>query len=125
MNEPLPEKDLEALFDRQRAADHERAPGFHAMRTKALATTTAVSPMMPAMWRWALSGAAALTLGLAAILSLHHPAKAPTASTAALARELEQIDAALQKSLAAQTDLTAWQSPTDFLLNSTDYKPTP
>jgi len=27
-----------------------------------------------------------------------------------------RIDAALQKNLAARSDLTAWQSPTDFLL---------
>ena len=124
MNDPLPEEDLKALFARQRAADHDRAPTFHAMRTRALASQ-ASAPAMPVGWRWAWSGAAALALGLAAVLSLHRAEKAPIASGEKLVRELDRIDDAVQKSLAAQHDLTACQSPTDFLLNSTDYKPTP
>ena len=124
MNEPLPEENLKALFARQRTADHQRAPSVHALRTRALATQSAASAMTP-LWRWALSGAAALGLALATILSLHHTAKPPIASRDALVHELEQIDAALKKSLAAQEDLTAWQSPTDFLLNPTHNEHTP
>lgn len=117
MNEPISDEDLNALFERQRAADHERAPGFHALRTRVLADNAAHSPTLPLVWRWALSGAAALGVGLAAVLSLHHLTKAPAVSPDALAREIEQIDDAVQKSLAAQHAFTAWQSPTDFLLN--------
>jgi len=125
MNEPNPDEDLNALFSRRRAADHERAPGFHAMRTRVLTARAAVSPSLPPAWRWALSGAAALGLSLAAVLSLHQPARAPSVSAAALVREIDQIDTALQKSLAAQHDLTAWQAPTDFLLHPSHNENTP
>jgi hypothetical protein len=125
MNEPIPDEDLQALFARRRSADHERTPGFSAMRSRVLGTAAAAPSLMPLMWRWALSGAAALGLGLATVLSLHHSTKAPPVSRNRLARELEQIDAALQKSLAAQNARTAWQSPTDFLLNPTRNENTP
>ena len=36
MSEPIPDDDLEALFARQRVADRERSPAFHAMRTRSL-----------------------------------------------------------------------------------------
>ena len=123
MNELNPDENLKALFDRQRAADHDRAPGFHAMRTRALAAGAGTPRSMPLAWRWALSGAAAL--GLAAILSLHHPAPAPTRSHDVVVREIDQIDAAVQRSLAAQHELTAWQSPTDFLLHPINIANTP
>ena len=125
MNEPTPEDDLKALFDRQRTSDHEQAPAFHAMRTQALRATPPTSSPLPFAWRSALLGTAALVLVLTTLLSLHHPESAPAISHDALARELDQIDAALQKSLAAQDALTAGQSPTDFLLHPTHNENTP
>jgi len=130
MNDPIPDEDLKGLFERQRAADHERAPEFHAMRTRALAAQTANPPKMPLAWRWALPGAVAIGLGLAAVLSLHHAAKSPTAAPDTLAREFDEIDAALKGSLAAQNAAAAqfsteppslfpaWASPTASLLDS-------
>jgi len=125
MNDPMPEEDLKGLFARQQAADHERAPSFHAMRTRALTARAAFSPARPATWRWVFSGAAACGLALAAVLSLPHSTKAPVIAPDALAREFDALDATLQKSLAAQNELTAWQSPTDFLLHPNHNENTP
>jgi len=125
MNEPMSDEDLKALFDRRRAADEERAPAFHAMRTRALAARAAHSPARPLAWRWAWSGAAALCLALVATLVLRHSTKAPVVAQAALTREFAELDATLEKSLAAQRELTAWQSPTDFLLQPTHNDTTP
>lgn len=119
MSDHIPDDDLEALFTRQRAADHRRAPSFHALRTGALAAGSTTTQAMPWTLRWALTGVAALSLMLAGILAFHHTPQPPPGSQAALAQELDAIDAALQKSIAAQESLTAWQSPTDFLLAST------
>jgi hypothetical protein len=123
MNEPLPEDDLHALFERQRAADHEHAPGFHAMRARALASAKS-SRLRPVAWPWTLAGSAAAAIALAAMIFLNPPAKPRLAPRDTVIRELDQIDAALQKTLAAREDLTAWQSPTDFLLNSSNNKST-
>jgi hypothetical protein len=116
MSELMPDDDLEALFTRQRAADRERSPAFHAMRTRALATdaTAAQSAPSPA-WRWLLPTGAALALGIVLMLATHHPTTPPSSSDT-LARQLDDIEAALQRSAAAEHELTAWQSPTDFLL---------
>jgi hypothetical protein len=119
MSEPLPDEDLQALFDRQRRADHERTPTFHALRSRALTSRPNAPRRIPAGWRWAMTGTAAFGLALAAILALHQPVRPPLAAREMLVRQLDQVDAALEKSLAAQSALTAWQSPTDFLLNST------
>jgi hypothetical protein len=125
MNDPMSDEDLKALFTRQRAADDERGPAFHAMRTRALAARAANSPAMPLAWRWMLSGAAALCLALLAVLSLHYSTKAPVTAQDTLTREFAELDATLEKSLAAQRELTAWQSPTDFLLPPTHNDTTP
>ncbi len=125
MNDPIPEEDLKALFARQKVADDERAPSFHAMRTWALAAQAAIAPARPATWRWVLSGAAACCLALVAVLSSHHSTKTPALAQEALAREFDELDATLQKSLAAQSELTAWQSPTDFLLHPNHNENTP
>ncbi|MDR3406742.1 MAG: hypothetical protein P4L99_29925 [Chthoniobacter sp.] len=125
MNDPMSDEDLKALFARQRAAEDERVPAFHAMRTRALAARAEDSPAMPLAWRWVWSGAVALCLALVAVFSLHHSAKAPVVAQDTLTREFAELDATLEKSLAAQRELTAWQSPTDFLLHPTHYDTNP
>ena len=116
MSEPNPDEDLEALFARQRAVDHERSPAFHAMQARNVETRCSGQSAAPLAWRWALPGAIAIGLAVTAALILHRPDPAAPPRDA-LARQLEEIDAALQRSAAAQHDLTAWQSPTDFLLH--------
>jgi len=117
MSDPISDEDLQALFARQRAADCEQAPAFLAMSAQARVTQLPAPQATAPVWHWAWSGAAALGLALAAVLSLYRPTKAPTISRDALAHELDEIDVALRKSIAAQHELTAWQSPTDFLLH--------
>jgi hypothetical protein len=120
MSEPDPnDADLKALFARQRNAEHERAVGFHALRTRALATLPHQATTSAAPQRWFLPIAAAAVIVLAAVFTVsHRAAKAPGRSPEATMREMAEIDAAIRKSLAARHDLTAWQSPTDFLLQS-------
>jgi hypothetical protein len=125
MTDPIPDEDLRALFARQRCADRERAPGFAALCIRKPGAAAVTTGWPPLAWRWAMPGAAALGLGLTLIFSLHHSAKVPLRSPGALELDLEQIDASLQESLAAQTALTAWQSPTDFLLTPTHHEDTP
>jgi hypothetical protein len=115
MSEPNPDDELEALFARQREVDHQNAPSFHPMRTRSL-ETQAVHSAIPYLWRWAFAGATALVVALTVLFTTRpHPAS-PATRHDVLARQLDEIDTALQKSLAAQYELTAWQSPTDFLL---------
>jgi hypothetical protein len=123
MNEPIPEDELETLFGRQRAVHRDNAPSFHATRTRGLDPEATVHSLAPFLWRWALPGAAMLALVMVALLATRHP-KAPPAREA-LAHQLNEIDAALQRSLAAQHELTAWQSPTDFLLQPIHHDPRP
>ena len=119
MSEPLSDEELRELFGRQRAADHEQAPTFSALRSRPLRSAAAAPAHdFAPIWRWALSGAVALVLGLAALVAFHPAPRPATASRDAVTRELEAIDSALQKSLSAQNSVTAWQSPTDFLLNA-------
>lgn len=115
MNES--DEDLKGLFARQREADSTRAPGFYAMRARALSETPAPRPI--ALWRWGLSAAAALSLLIVALL-WPAPRPSPT-SYDTLARELDRAQASLHNHLAAQSEFTAWQSPTDFLLNPTQH----
>jgi hypothetical protein len=70
-------------------------------------------------WCWAFPAAAALGLAIAAIVTEvpHRPPHLEAPSTAALVYEIDQARASLDQRLAAQGALTAWQSPTDFLLN--------
>jgi hypothetical protein len=120
MNEPTPDDDLQALFDRQRAADRERASNFHATRSRALASTaTASRHGLPLAGRWLWPAGAALAAAIVGLLVAHQQTVPPAPSPAALARQLDEIDAALQRSAAAQQELTAWQSPTDFLIYPT------
>jgi hypothetical protein len=117
MNDSTPDEDLKALFARQRAADHEHVPGFHAMRARALQAGATAPSDVGFAWRWVIPVAAALLLG---IVTFHvaRPNQAPAPASREIAvREIERIDAALQKSISARQSLTAWQSPTDFLLN--------
>src|SRR5579864_8279366 len=106
MSEPTPEDDLETLFARQRAADRESAPTFHALRTRHVETQSAIQPATPLLWRWAVPAAAAIGLAIAATLIQHRPTPAAMQRDA-MVREIEQIDEALQKSLRTQSDLTA------------------
>ena len=117
MNEPNPDEDLDALFARQRTADHKYAPSFHAVSARLRAAEPPTPVAWPIFWRWAMPGAAAAVVALAAVFSFHQPAKKPGVAREAVVRELDRIDAAIQKSLAAPEPFTAWQSPTDFLLN--------
>jgi hypothetical protein len=119
MNEPLSDEELRALFTRQRAADHEQAPTFCALCGRSQSTEVAAPAAFPPVWRWALSGAVALGLGIAAVLSFHQTPRTAVVSHETLTRELDAIDVALRKSLSAQNSVTAWQSPTDFILNPT------
>jgi hypothetical protein len=112
----MSDDDLEALFARQRAADHQRSPAFHAMRTRDLESRTATAASTSLLWRWGLTAACACGLALAALLTLRQHRSPSTMSREMALREIEQIDAAIQKNIRTQSDLTAWQSPTDFLL---------
>ena len=118
MSDPLPDDDLQSLFQNQREADHARAPGFHAMRTRALASTKP-APHTSFAWPWALAGSMAILLAFVTVTFLHSSTKPQLATRETVVRELDQIDAALQK------NLTAWQSPTDFLLNPINHEPIP
>jgi hypothetical protein len=117
MNEP--DEDLQELFARQREVDRTCAPGFYAMRARVLADAPASRPI--ALWRWGLLTATALGLLFATLLRpVSAPKSAPrTAPTSydALARELDRAQASLNDRLMAQSQITAWQSPTDFLLH--------
>ncbi len=117
MSEPLSDEELRELFGRQRAADHEQAPTFSALRSRPHRSKAAAPADFAPVWRWALSGAVALILGIATLVSFHPASRPATVSRDTVTRELDAIDAALQKSLSAQNSVTAWQSPTDFLLN--------
>lgn len=110
MNDP--EEDLRTLFARLREADREQAPGFYAMRARALAPTPRLLPL----WRWGLTAAAALGL-LGAALLFRPASRSGPVTYDALAQELERAQASLHEHLAAQSELTTWQSPTDFLLH--------
>ena len=126
MSEPNRDDELQSLFARRRVADRKGAPVFHAMRTRALETGATPSPSAPPiLWRWLLPAGAALVLGITALLAVHHPTPTPVQTREVLARQLNEIDAALQRSLAAQHELTAWQSPTDFLLPPMQYQNRP
>ncbi|MEP6670878.1 MAG: hypothetical protein ABJF10_17095 [Chthoniobacter sp.] len=127
MNEPTPDDDLQVLFARQRAADHESTSPFHAMRTWALeAGATASQSGLAPGWRWLWPTGAAFALGIVTVwFATHHPATPPASSRDTLARQLAAIDAALQRSAAAQRELIAWQSPTDFLLHPSHHENRP
>jgi hypothetical protein len=119
MSEPPPDDELSALFARQRAADHQSAPAFHAMRRRAMETGAAASRSgSPLAWRWVLPAATALAVGIAVLVSALHPTPPSAPRHDTLAHQLDEIDAVLQRSLTAQHELTAWQSPTDFLLHT-------
>jgi hypothetical protein len=114
-----PDDDLKALYTRQRDADQEHAPGFQTMRTRALEDSSAAQSSKPAIsrWAWPLAAAAAVVVVLVAFLAMpHSPAPPALTSREEVVRQIGQIDAALQQNLAAQQSITAWQSPTDFLL---------
>ena len=119
MSEPLPDDELPALYARQRAADHQSAPSFHAMHRRTMETeaTTSRSGSLLA-WRWVLPSATALAVGIALLIFTLRPATPPAPRHDTLAHQLDEIDTALQRSLTAQHELTAWQSPTDFLLHT-------
>jgi hypothetical protein len=119
MNDPLPDDDLSGLFTRQRTSERGRAPAFHGMRTRAIeGAGRAAPPHVIPTWRWVAAAAALLMLGVGGFFSMHQRTPPPAVSREDVVREIAQVDEALQKSLAAQSSLTAWQSPTDFLLHS-------
>jgi hypothetical protein len=113
----MPEDDLKGLFARQREANRQRAPTFHAMRTRSLEAPSAGQPAASARWwGWVAASVAVLVLAIEVLQNAPpHPAPRPHRSEL-LALRLDAIDAAMQKSLVAQRDLSAWQSSTDFLL---------
>ena len=119
MSEPTSDDDLNALYARQRAVNQERAPSFQAMRASALEASSPTRSNGPAVppWAWPLTAAAAVLLGVVAFLAIPRP-PTPRALTSQdeVVRQIAQIDAALQKNLATHQSITAWQSPTDFLL---------
>jgi hypothetical protein len=120
MSEPTSDDDLKTLYARQRSADQEHVPGFQAMRTRALeagSCTGSSRPVIPG-WAWPLTAAAAVVL---AAIAFHprSPAPSKTTSREEALRQIQLIDVALRKDLAAQQSITAWQSPTDFLLKPT------
>jgi hypothetical protein len=119
MNEPIPDDDLKTHYARQRAANQERAPEFQAMRARALEESFAAQSFKRTIprWAWPLAAAAAVLLGIVAFLAIpRSPIPPALTSHDEAVRQIEQIDAALQKNLAAHQSITAWQSPTDFLL---------
>jgi hypothetical protein len=117
MNEPLSDQDLQALYGRQRQLYQEHAPIFAVLRNRAQAQGLALPSPAVALWRRVVPATAAvMLLAFAVFISRHQPPSAKKLSPAAISQEMARIDAALQKDLAAQHSLTAWASPTDFLL---------
>ncbi|HEY3899708.1 MAG TPA: hypothetical protein VGM54_13895 [Chthoniobacter sp.] len=114
-----PDDDLKALYARQRAANEERVLEFQAMRARALESGFATRSDKPAIlrWAWPLTAATAVLVGVVAFLAtLRSPTPRALASQDEAVRQIEQIDAALKMNLAEHQSITAWQSPTDFLL---------
>jgi hypothetical protein len=117
MNELKPDDELHGLFARLRDADQQNVPSFHAMRTRRVEARPASGPEASTRWGvWAQVSAAALVLAVTVLLAVHHSPPLSPRQPDLLAQQLDAIDATLQKSLATQDDLSAWQSPTDFLL---------
>ncbi|WP_131989047.1 hypothetical protein [Chthoniobacter flavus] len=113
----MPDDELDSRFTRQRKVDRQNAPSFHAMRTRSLETPPGgQSERSTLWWGWVSGSVVALALAIAAWQHTHpHPAPRQR-QPELLAQQLDAIDAALQKTMAAQHDLSAWQSPTDFLI---------
>jgi hypothetical protein len=121
MSDPNSDEDLKNLYARQRAGDQEHLPGFQAMRTRTLEEYSGDRASRPAMlrWAWPLAATAAVVLTAVAFrVAPHSSTAAKAASREEAVRQIELIDAALQKDLANRQSITAWQSPTDFLLKS-------
>jgi hypothetical protein len=122
MSDQISDDDLKALYARQRTADQERVPGFQAMRTRALEESSRPRSSRIAMprWAWPVTAAAAAVLAVITFLvAPRSPAPSKTTSREEVLRQIALIDTALQKDLATQRTITAWQSPTDFLLKPT------
>lgn len=113
MIDPGTNDHLKVLFTRQRAAERRQAPSFRAM-------TASPREASPSAWPWAWAARMALALGLAVAAIWWGRPVAPQDRQDALVQQLEQTRAAIEVSLADRSALTAWQAPTDFLLNPTD-----
>ena len=117
MNEPNPEDDLQPLFDLQRDLDRPHASTFHAMRSRVLQAEIAISRSKPPLiWPWLLPAGAIAALGFVVWFAAPRSAVPLAPSRRALSQQLEELQTALQRNAASEHALTAWQSPTDFLL---------
>jgi hypothetical protein len=116
MNEPESESEWKELFARQRADDREHAPSFETLHTRA-SVPSAPNSSIP--WRWLWPVTAAALLAIAGWIAWPPFQKRPAMSREDAAREIGKLIAALEITPPPPNDLLAWQSPTDFLLEST------
>ena len=101
------DRELARLFEAQRQADEAAAPAFREVLAR---TRARRAPLEGLIWRPALAVAAVVVV--AAVLTLHRPARPVPPTNRTRARTPES---ALP---AAAVALAAWRAPTDFLLET-------